>query len=47
MASRELRVVVPVRIFELLEKAEQKAGVKKEDLIMRALIKVLEEFGVS
>jgi hypothetical protein len=46
LAVRKLEVVVPSRVYELLEKCEQKSGVKKEDLLMRAVIKVLEEFGV-
>lgn len=47
MATRKLEIIVPAKLIELLDKAEQKAGVKKEDLIMRALIKVIEEFGVK
>jgi hypothetical protein len=47
MASRKLEIVVPSRIWELLEKCEQKAGVKKEDILMRAVVKVIEEFGAS
>jgi hypothetical protein len=46
LAVRKLEVVVPSRVYELLEKCEQKSGVKKEDLLMRAVVKVLEEFGV-
>lgn len=47
MAVRKLEIIVPARIVELLEKAEQKSGVRKEDLVMRALLKVIEEFGVK
>jgi len=47
MAARKLEIVVPGRIWELLEKCEQKAGLRKEDLVMRAIVKVLEEFGVK
>jgi hypothetical protein len=47
VGARKLEIVVPSRIWELLEKCEQKSGIKKEDLLMRSLIKVIEEFGVS
>jgi hypothetical protein len=47
VGARKLEVVIPSRIWELLEKCEQKSGVRKEDLIMRSLTKVIEEFGVS
>lgn len=46
MSARKLEIVVPARIWELLDKCEHKTGIKKEDLLMRALVKVLEEFGV-
>ncbi|MEM2474797.1 MAG: hypothetical protein QW407_02635 [Thermofilaceae archaeon] len=39
--------MVPAKIAELLQKCEDKTGIKKEDLVMRALIKVIEEFGVK
>ena len=44
MSARELRIVVPQRIWVMLEKVEQKKGVRKEDILMRALVKVIEEF---
>jgi len=46
MGARKLEIVVPHRIWERLERCEQKTGIKKEDLLMRSLIKVLEEFEV-
>lgn len=45
VAVRKLEIVVPSRLWDMLEKCEQKSGVRKEDLLMRALIKVIEEFG--
>ncbi|MEM2566922.1 MAG: hypothetical protein QXH20_00400 [Candidatus Bathyarchaeia archaeon] len=45
MAVRELRVLVPVSVFEKLVAIEQKVGVRKEDLILRAIVKVIDEFG--
>jgi len=47
MAVRKIEIIVPSRLFELLEQCERKSGVRKEDLLMRALIKVIEEFGVK
>jgi len=35
---------VPSRIWERLNRVEEKTGVRKEDVIMRAVIKVIEEF---
>jgi len=45
MASRKLEIIIPARVWERLEKIEKKTGIRKEDLLMRALIKVIEEFG--
>jgi len=42
-----LEIRVPRRVYEALERAEQKLGVRKEDLVAQALLKVLEEAGVS
>jgi len=44
MAARKLEVIIPNKIWEKLDKVEKKQGIKKEDLLMRALIKVIEEF---
>jgi hypothetical protein len=47
MSAKKIEIVVPGRLFELLEQCERKSGARKEDLLMRALIKVIEEFGVK
>jgi len=44
MMVNRLEIVIPSRIWERLEKIEKKAGIRKEDILMRALIKVIEEF---
>jgi sulfur transfer complex TusBCD TusB component (DsrH family) len=44
MAVRKLEIVVPVTLLERLEKVAAKSGLRKEDLIARALVKVIEEF---
>jgi len=44
MAAKKLEIVVPIRVWEKLEKIEKKQGLRKEDLLMRAIIKVIEEF---
>ena len=44
MAVRRLEIVIPSQIWDKLEKVERKTGITKEDLLMRALVKVIEEF---
>jgi hypothetical protein len=44
LSAHKLEVIIPSRIWEQLEKIEQKAGIRKEDVLMRAVIKVIEEF---
>jgi len=44
LAMKKLELYIPAKLYDDLEKAEKKSGVKKEDLISRALIKVIEEF---
>lgn len=47
MAVVRMEIVVPARIAELLDKAEKQTGIRKEDLIIRAIVNVIEEFGVG
>jgi len=44
MGAKKLEIIIPGRIWQRLDKCEKKTGIKKEDLLMRALIKVIEEF---
>lgn len=44
MATRRLEIIIPARIWEKLEKIEKIRGIRKEDIIMRAVVKVIEEF---
>ena len=44
MAVRKLEFAVPVTLLERMERAAAKSGLRVEDLIMRALVKVVEEF---
>jgi len=44
MGARKLEIVVPSRIWDRLTRVEEKTGITKEDLLMRALVKVIEEF---
>jgi hypothetical protein len=44
MSIRKLEIVVPQKIWDTLEKIEHEQGIRKEDILMRALVKVLEEF---
>lgn len=41
---KKIELFIPTKLYYDLEKAEKKSGIKKEDLISRALIKVIEEF---
>lgn len=43
----KIEVLVPRRIYDALERAEAEMGVKKEDIVARAILKVLEELGVG
>lgn len=36
--------MVPSPVWEKLEKIEKEQGIKKEDILMRAVVKVIEEF---
>jgi len=45
--SAEIKLTVPERILEMLRKCEEKSGVRMEDLIVMAIIRVLEEHGVK
>jgi len=42
---RKLEVVIPDRIWKKLEECQARAGMRIEDLLMRAVLKVIEEFG--
>jgi len=44
MAARKLEIVVPSRIWERLQRIEDKTGIRKEDILMRAVVRVIEEF---
>lgn len=40
----EIRVRLPPKVYTLLEKIEKEYRIRKEDLILRGIIKTLEEF---
>ena len=40
----EIRIEVPRKIYELLEKIEKEEGVPKEDIISRALVRIIDEY---
>jgi len=40
----ELRILVPDKIVKLLDKIEKKYGIRKEDLIIKTLIRILEDY---
>jgi len=41
----ELRILVPKKIVEKLDKIEKKLNIRKEDLILRALVELVERYG--
>jgi hypothetical protein len=45
--SVELRILIPEKIVNLLKTCELKTGIRMEDLIMMAVVKLLEEYGVK
>jgi hypothetical protein len=42
--SMKLEIVIPIRVWEKLNELEQRAGVRKEDILMSAVVKVIEGF---
>jgi len=42
LGARELRVVIPARLWEKLEEEERRAGIRKEDILMRAVVNIIE-----
>jgi len=41
---REIKIFVPDPIFERLEAIERRYRITKQDIILRTLVKVIEEF---
>jgi len=41
---KEIRIIVPDNLYEKLVKAERRYKIRKEDLVLRALIKVLDTY---
>jgi hypothetical protein len=39
---RKLEIVIPARLWERLEQTEQRTGVRKEDILMRAVVNIIE-----
>jgi len=37
--------LVPKKIYDKLEELEKRLGVSKEDIVLRAIMKVIEEMG--
>jgi hypothetical protein len=42
LGARELRLVIPARLWEKLEGLEKSTGVRKEDIVARALVNIVE-----
>jgi len=41
----EIRILVPRKLYDKLEEIEKRLGVTKEDIVLRAIMKVIEEMG--
>jgi len=41
---KEMKIYVPEEVLKRIERIEQKYRISRQDLILRALIKVIEEF---
>ena len=41
---KEIRIYVPEKVWNLLEKIEKEHKVRKEDIILKAIIRVLEGY---
>jgi len=42
MGARKLEIVIPERLWGKLDLVEQKTGIRKEDILMRAIINIIE-----
>ncbi|RLC76723.1 MAG: hypothetical protein DRJ03_28085 [Chloroflexi bacterium] len=42
---KEIKLLVPKKIYDKLEELEKRLGVSKEDIVLRAIMKVIEEMG--
>jgi len=45
VAYRTIQLIVPQTIWERLDKVSKETGMTIHDIIMRAIVKVIEEFG--
>ena len=44
MSAKAIQIIIPVTIWDKFQEIEKKKGIRKEDIIMRAVVKVIEEF---
>jgi len=44
MATRTIEITIPHNVWKKLDEIERRTGITKEDLIMRAIVRVIEEF---
>ena len=42
---KQVVIVVPDKVYDALERMEKELNVRKEDVLTRAIVKVLEEAG--
>lgn len=41
---RELKILIPEKLYNMLEKIEKEYGIRKEDIVLRTLIKTVETY---
>lgn len=41
---KELRILIPEKLYEKLDKIEKEIGIRKEDIFLRTLIKIVETY---
>jgi hypothetical protein len=42
LGARELRLIIPSRLWEKLDELEKRTGVRKEDILARAIVVIVE-----
>jgi len=41
---KELKILIPERLYNMLERIEKEQKIRKEDIVLRTLIKVVETY---
>jgi len=41
----EMKILIPRRVYDKLEAIEGKVGIRKEDLVLKALVDLINKYG--